>query len=50
MKKSRHAKAVVVLRPAEDGVPVAGLWREHGMMQLPGELLRSKHQERAHPF
>jgi putative transposase len=23
MKKSRHAKAVIVLRPAEDGVPFA---------------------------
>ena len=49
MKKSRSAEAQImgVLRQAEGGVPVAELCREHGMMPLPGRLLRSKRREGA---
>jgi putative transposase len=44
MKKSRSAEAQImcVLRQATGGMPVAELCREHGMMPLPGRLLRSK--------
>jgi hypothetical protein len=38
---------MAVLRPAEGGVPVAEPCREHGVMLLPGMLLRSKRSERA---
>jgi len=40
-----EAQSMVVLRPAEGGVLVAELWREHRMMPLPGGLLRSKRRE-----
>jgi putative transposase len=44
MKTSRYSdpQILAILRQAEGGVAVAELCREHGMMPLPGRLLRSK--------
>ena len=47
MKMTRYSEPQIlailaILRQAEGGVPVAELCREHGMMPLPGNPIRSK--------
>lgn len=46
MKTSTYTEPQIlaILRQAEDGVPVAELCREHGMIPLPGNGLFSNHE------
>ena len=45
MKTSRYTEAqiITILRQAEGGVPVAELWREHGISNASFYKWRSKH-------